>query len=258
MSSLEIPILYEDADFLVLNKPAGISVHGDGRNDEYTIADWLMEKYPNIKDVGEPAFVKSQLSKPSSANSYGGARPGIVHRLDKDTTGVLLVAKNQPTFLFLKEQFKNHSIKKTYRLIVNGEFKQEEGTEVTIDLPIGRSKNDPRLRVARLKSSGKLREAVTDYKILKKFKDFTYLEAYPKTGRTHQLRAHFKAISHPLACDQLYAPDLLCPTGLGRQALHAFRLEFNQPNGEKLKIEAPLPADFQTALENLERTVTQS
>lgn len=239
---INIPILYEDSDLLVLNKPAGISVHRDGRNEEYTIADWLVEKYPAIKNVGEPMI---------GQNGEEIAKPGIVHRLDKDTSGVLLVAKNQPTFLFLKDQFQNHSIKKTYRLLVNGEFKQEEGTEATIDLPIGRSKKDPRMRVARLKSPGKLREAVTDYKILKKFPGFTYLEAYPKTGRTHQIRVHFKAISHPVACDGLYAPGLPCLPGLNRQALHAYRLDFNQPNGESLIIEAPLPADFEVALESL-------
>ena len=240
---LNIPIIYEDKDFLVLNKPAGISVHKDGRNEEFTVADWLLENRPETKEVGEPITLP---------NGDVIAKPGIVHRLDKDTSGVLLVAKNQPTFLLLKEQFQSHSIKKTYRLIVSGEFKQDEGFEATIDLPIGRSKNDPRKRVARLKSPGKLREAVTDYKILKKFKGFTYLEAYPQTGRTHQIRVHLKAISHPVACDSLYAPDLPRIQGLSRQALHAFSLEFTGSEGKRIKIEAPLPADFETALSGLE------
>ena len=244
MASFNIPILYEDDDLLVLNKPAGISMHKDGRNEEFTMADWLLEKYPEIKDVGESMIAQ---------NGKEIAKPGIVHRLDKDTSGVLLVAKNQTTYLSLKEQFQNHSIKKTYRLIVSGEFKQEEGDEGVIDLPIGRSKKDPRVRVARLKSPGKLREAVTVYRILKKFKNFTYIEASPETGRTHQIRVHFKAISHPVACDSLYAPGLPGLSGLNRQALHAFSLEFIQPqNGEVLKIEAPFPVDFQAALESLE------
>jgi len=242
---MDIPILYEDSNLLVINKPAGISVHKDGRNEEeYTIADWLLENYPKIKKVGE------------SMISQGGeeiAKPGIVHRLDKDTSGALVVAKNQPTYLFLKEQFQNHTVKKAYRLLVNGEFKQAEGTELTIDMPIGRSKKDPRMRVARLKSSGKLREAVTEYKILKKFKNYTYVEAYPKTGRTHQIRVHFKSISHPIACDSLYAPGLPCLSGLSRQALHAYSLEFVLPKGKIFKVEVPLPTDIKKALESLER-----
>jgi 23S rRNA pseudouridine1911/1915/1917 synthase len=242
---IDIPILYEDSDLLVLNKPANIAVHGDGRNKDFTLADWLMEKYPAIKNIGEPMI---------GQNGEEIAKPGIVHRLDKDTSGVLVVAKNQPTYLFLKEQFQNHSTKKTYRLLVTGEFKQAEEEEATIALPIGRSKNDPRMRVARLKSPGKLREAVTDYKILKKFKNFTYIEAYPKTGRTHQIRVHFKAISHPVACDSLYAPNLPCLPGLSRQALHAYSLEFTASNGQTLKIEAPLPGDFKKALEALRET----
>lgn len=238
----EIPIIFEDDSILVINKPAGLSVHSDGISQEKTLADWLVDKYPDIKTVGEPMI-----------NQKGETiiKPGIVHRLDKDTSGVLLVAKNQPTFLFLKEQFQKHTIKKTYRLLANGEFKQGVGEGGTIDLPIGRSKKDPRIRVARLKSPGKLREAITDYKILEKFKGFTYLEAYPRTGRTHQLRVHFKAISHPLICDNLYAPNLPCLPGLARQALHAYSLEFTHLNGKVMELISPLPEDFKKALENL-------
>ena len=222
----------------------GISVHSNGRNeDEFTLADWLIERYPDLKEVGESMI---------SQNGKEIIKPGIVHRLDKQTSGALLVAKNQEAYFFLKEQFKEHLIKKIYRVLVSGVFKQEEGFETTIDLPIGRSKKDPRIRVARLKSKGKLREATTDYKILKKFEGFTYLEAYPKTGRTHQIRVHFKAISHPVVCDDLYAPNLPCLPGLTRQALHAFSLEFKLPkNNQTFKVEAPLPVDFSQALESL-------
>lgn len=238
---VDIPILYEDDNLLVINKPAGLAVHGDGRSDDKTLATWLVEKYPDLKLVGEPIF---------GPRGEEILKPGIVHRLDRETSGVLLVAKNQTTYFALKEQFQNHLIRKTYRVLVSGEFKREEGEEATIDLPIGRSKKDPRMRVARLKSPGKLREAITDYKILKKFKGFTYLEAYPKTGRTHQIRVHFKAISHPVVCDSLYTPNLPCLPGLNRQALHAFSLEFSYQD-RRLKIEAPLPPDFLTALESL-------
>jgi len=238
---IDIPILYEDDNLLVVNKPAGLVVHGDGRSKDETLVDWLIEKYPDLKLVGE------SMLGPKGEEIL---KPGIVHRLDKDTSGVLVVAKNQTTYQVLKEQFQNHLIKKTYRLLVTGEFKQVEGEEGTIDLPIGRSKKDPRIRVARLKSPSKLRDAITDYKILKKFKGFTYVEAYPKTGRTHQIRVHFKAIGHPLAGDSLYGSNLPTLPGLNRQALHAYCLEFSLQD-KKFKIEAPLPADFQTALESL-------
>ncbi len=136
---MEPQIIYEDADLLALNKPAGLSVHGDGISTASTLVDWLLRKYPAMKDVGEPMIgqKRERIEK-----------PGIVHRLDKETSGILLVAKNQPTFLFLKEQFKNRETKKTYRLIVHGNIKLPAGEEGLINLPIGRSKNDPRIRVA--------------------------------------------------------------------------------------------------------------
>src|SRR3989339_361841 len=172
-------IIFEDSDILVLNKPAGLSVHGDGFNTEPTLADWLLQKYPDLAEVGESMFDQK-------GNEI--LKPGLIHRLDRDTSGVLLVAKNQPTFLYLKEQFKNHLAQKTYRAILVGEMKVEIGAKQTIDLPIGRSNHDPRQRVASHKASGPLREAVTDYTVLKTASGHTYVEASPKTGRTHQLR----------------------------------------------------------------------
>ncbi len=239
----KIEIVFESPDFLVLNKPAGLSVHGDGISTEKTLADWLMEKYPDLAEVGEPML---------SQKGVKILKPGLVHRLDRDTSGVLLVAKNQPTFLFFKDQFQNHQAHKSYRAILYGEIKFKPGESGrTIDVPIGRSPSDPRRRVASLKASGTLREAVTNYRVLKISPDFSYVEAEPKTGRTHQLRVHFKAINHPIVCDHLYAPKLSCPPGLGRQALHAFKLELKLPNGEPGSFNAPLPADFSQTLDSL-------
>ncbi|MDP3051927.1 MAG: RNA pseudouridine synthase [bacterium] len=188
-------------------------------------------------------------------------RPGIVHRLDKDTSGVLIVAKNQPTFEFLKKQFAERKIKKTYIALVVGELKNKTGV---INLPIGRSKT-PLRRLASEKARGKLREAVTEYKMLEFFDigcqksptsdagngKFTLIEVYPKTGRTHQIRAHFKAIGHPLACDKLYSKKPACPFGLSRQFLHAYSLELILPGGSRNRFEADLPDDLKHVLMEL-------
>lgn len=239
----KIEIIYEDDNLLVLNKPAGLSVHGDGRSTEPTVVDWLVERYPEIKDVGEPLLLPDGTSVEKS---------GIVHRLDKDTSGILLVAKKQETFLHLKRQFSERKIKKTYRLIVAGEIRlREDERERVIRLPIGRSKKDARIRVASRKADGQLREAVTYYRVIENFKDFAYVEAHPETGRTHQLRAHFKAIHHPIVCDRLYGTGGICPVGLGRQALHAFKVEFFEAGGRQLRFEAPLPEDMQAAIASL-------
>ena len=235
-------IIFEDSDILVLNKPAGLSVHGDGFNTEPTLADWLLQKYPDLAEVGESMFDQK-------GNEI--LKPGLVHRLDRDTSGVLLVAKNQPTFLHFKEQFKNHLAQKTYRAILSGEMKGEVGQEQTINLPIGRSNHDPRQRVASAKAAGPLREATTNYRIIKVASGYTYVEAEPKTGRTHQLRVHFKALNYPILCDALYAPKLPCPATMDRQALHALSLAVTMPNGQVASFSAPLPADFQNTLDNL-------
>jgi len=217
----DIKIIYEDKDILAINKPTGLVVHG-----ENSLVDWLIKKYPEIKGVGEDP-----------------ERPGIVHRLDKDTSGVLLIAKNQKSFEYLKEQFQNRKIKKKYIVLVCGKLKVESGV---IDLPIGRSKT-PLKRLASEKARGKLREAITEYKVIKKFDNYTLVEAFPKTGRTHQIRVHFKAIGHPVAGDKLYGRQ----NNLNRQFLHANSLEFNLLNGARIKLEADLPEDLKNFLNML-------
>jgi len=237
-----IKIIAEDENYLVVDKPAGLAVHSDNFNQEPTLADWLIDNYPNLAQVGEP------LKLPAGRLVL---KPGLVHRLDKDTSGVMIIAKNQETFFFFKEQFQAHQTQKTYRAILEGELKLVANELAVIDLPIGRSKKDPRRRVASPKAFGPLREAVTEYKLLENLSGFSYVEAYPKTGRTHQLRAHFKALNHPIVCDKLYSDKPLCPTPLARQALHALVLTINVPGGERMSFEAPIPADMASALENL-------
>lgn len=185
-------ILYEDKDILAIDKQAGISVHGDGRNYVETLADLILKEYPEMKNVGEPMEIEvnGEMKK-----IY---RPGIVHRLDKDTSGVLLLARNQNAYEFLKKQFQNREIKKTYITLVSGYMKNDTGT---IDASIGRSPSDPRKRIASRGKSGKLRDAVTEYKVLERIEidgeKYTWVEVYPKTGRTHQIRVHMKFLNHP-------------------------------------------------------------
>ncbi|MEW5907813.1 MAG: RluA family pseudouridine synthase [Patescibacteria group bacterium] len=232
----DLEIIYEDNDILAIDKPAGIVVHG-----EYpSIIDWIKQNRPQVIGVGENT-----------------ERPGIVHRLDKNTSGILLVAKNQKSFEYLKEQFQKRQIKKTYLALVYGHLKERAGM---IKLPIGKSKKDFRKKTcladrrATQKAIGKIREAVTEYKIIKRFKDFTLIEAYPKTGRMHQIRVHLKAIGHPVVCDKLYGPKKQkCPLNLTRHFLHARALEFTLPlSGGRIKLETYLPDDLEKVLKKLQ------
>ena len=239
----EITILYEDNEVLAVNKPAGLVVHPDGRTKEPTLADWLIEKYPNIKGVGETI----PLTKGGVIEKWG-----IVHRIDRDTSGVLLVAKTQESFLNLKSQFQARTIKKSYRTIAHGFFKEASGT---IDKPIGRSTSDFRRWSAEYGARGELREAVTNYKVLGEGEvghvRLSYLEINPHTGRTHQIRVHLKAVGHPILCDKLYAPKSPCVLGFERTALHAFSIVFKGIDGAEHKVEAPLPEDFKAGLAEL-------
>lgn len=236
----DITILYEDNDVLAINKPAGLVVHPDGRTKEPTLADWLLEKYPSIHGVGETI----PLTKGGVIEKWG-----IVHRIDRDTSGVLLVAKTQESFLNLKSQFQARTIKKSYRAIAHGVFKEPVGT---IDKPIGRSTSDFRRWSAEYGARGELREAVTEYKVLgvgtAEGSKLSYLEVNPHTGRTHQIRVHLKAVGHPILCDKLYAPKSPCVLGFDRTALHAFSIVFKGLDGVEHMAEAPIPGDFQAGL----------
>ncbi|MCE9549261.1 RluA family pseudouridine synthase [Candidatus Nomurabacteria bacterium] len=232
---MKIKILYEDPNILAIDKPAGISVHGDGRTKEKTITDWVLKNYPKMKNVGE---MLGDIK-----------RPGIVHRLDRETSGILLLAKNQKAHEFLKKQFAEREVKKVYNAIVSGFVKNDRGV---INKPIGRSPSDFRRWLAGRGARGALRDAITEYKVLKRFEvastKFTYLEIKPKTGRTHQIRVHMKYLNHPVVCDALYDPTGPCPKGLARMALHAKSIEFKNLKGESLKIESPLPLQFKKVL----------
>ena len=253
---MEPDILFEDSDALVINKPTGLMVH-EGKSkiknqkskierkdntEESTLVDWLIKKYPDIKDVGEvPALdaTRSTLHAP---------RPGIVHRLDRETSGAMVIAKNQETYLYLKRQFQDREVKKKYHAFVTGEMKSERGT---IDKPIGRSPRDFRQWSAGRGAKGELRDAVTWFRVVARGKGCSFVEAQPRTGRTHQIRAHFKAIGHPVIGDKLYAPKEANALGFSRTALHARSLAFKLRGGKEISVTAPYPPDFKKAMTEL-------
>lgn len=216
-------------------------VHPDGRSAEPTLSDWVLAHYSALKGVGEPLVL-------SSGEKI--ERHGIVHRIDRETSGALVLCKDQETFLYVKSLFQERKVTKMYNAFVWGVFKEKEGI---IDLPIGRSGKDFRRRSARRDAKGIMREALTRYKVIEGDGIFSYLELKPETGRTHQIRVHMSAIDHPLLCDRLYAPKRPCELGFARVALHARSISFSLENGEKISVEAPLPADFEEGLSRLRR-----
>ena len=232
----KIKKLFENKEVLVIDKPAGLVVHADGKTKEKNLCDWVLKNYPETENVGESLFLQDGTEI---------RKPGIVHRLDRETSGVLLIAKNQASFLNLKRQFQNKEIRKKYQAVVWGEVKEAEGI---IDRPIGRSGKDFRQWSAQRGARGKLREALTEYKVLQKGGGFSFLDINLKTGRTHQIRVHLKAINHPVVGDKLYAPKREFVLGFQRVALHACSLEFSLLNGDRVRVEALPPKDFEQAL----------
>ena len=230
----EPEIIFENDDFIVLNKPAGLMVHAarvserrredTSRAAESTLVDWLSARYPKIKNVGDDPFL----------------RPGIVHRLDKATSGVMIVAKTQIAFERLKKLFQEHRMKKTYFAIVHGVPKNKQGT---IDAPIG-IKNGSLKRS--IHSSKMAKSAVTEYAVVKKVagegnEACALLKIHPKTGRTHQIRVHLASIGNPIVGDTLYGRKI---ASAPRLMLHAAAIAFSDDNGNSFEFEAPLPPDF--------------
>lgn len=237
----KIEIIFEDEDFIVINKPPGISVHPSSSETKGTVVNWLIYHFPKIKSVGDSL-------------ENGNIRPGIVHRLDKETSGVMAIAKNQKAFLLLKKQFQAHTVTKKYVALVNGSPKEDSGK---IDFNIARSKTDPTKNVA-TKSKNEGRYALTYWEVIKRYPDHTLLEIAPKTGRMHQIRVHLKSIGLPVVGDKKYMPDgwrdgakSKNPKNLGRMFLHAEYLSFKNTNGEKMSFSAPLPNDLANCLHNL-------
>jgi len=259
-------IIYEDKNFLAIDKPAGLLVHPakskiknqkskifEKSGSESVLTDWLLKRYPEIKKVGDD---------PEN-------RPGIVHRLDRETSGVMIVAKNQEYFEYLKSLFKNRQIKKTYVALLWGDVKPETGV---VDKPIGIKDGTVRRSVHSAKMK---KEAVTKYRVMRYFElktaafgeprvgrenlklktygvgVFSLVEVEPLTGRTHQIRVHMASIGHPVLGDKIYGPRK-ASYSTGRLMLHALSLEFVSTDGQMIKLEAGLPDDFNESMNRLE------
>lgn len=224
---IPLDVLYEDQDIIVVNKAKGMVVHPANGNLEGTLVNALMAR-----------------CKDSLSGIGGEIRPGIVHRLDKDTSGVLLVAKNDKAHIELSNQIKNREIKKIYYALARGNIKDEEAT---IDMPIARSKKD-RKKMA-VDKAGK--NAITHFKVIERFQNYTLLEVKIETGRTHQIRVHLSYIGYPIVGDEVYSNGKN-PFGVKGQMLHAKSLEFSHPiTGKRIKIEAPIPEYFNEILTKL-------
>ena len=226
--NIPIDIIYEDDDIIVVNKPKGMVVHPANGNPDGTLVNAIM------------AICKDSLS-----GIGGEIRPGIVHRLDKDTSGLLIVAKNDKAHVNMSEQIKNHEVKKTYIALVRGVVKENEAT---IDMPIGRSTSD-RKKMAVIKTG---RNAVTHIKVLKRYNKYTLLQVNIETGRTHQIRVHLSHIGYPIVGDYAYSNGKN-KFGVVGQCLHAKCLEFKHPiTGAEMKLEAPLPKYFEEIIQKLD------
>lgn len=224
-----IDIIYQDSDIMIINKPDSMIVHPVDGNYSGTLVNAL------LYHVGKSSLSSSDI------------RPGIVHRLDKDTTGLLVVAKNDKAYEYLSQQFIDQTVERTYTTLVHGELDIEEAI---IDMPIGRNPaNRTRMTVIHKNS----KKAVTHYKVLEQFQEYTLLEVSLKTGRTHQIRVHMEYIGHPIVGDPIYT-NVKNEFNISTQLLHANRLAFYNPsNGKHIEFEAELPEDFKAVIELLKK-----
>jgi len=222
-------IIHETPDYLVINKSSGLAVHPAPGIKGPTLVDYLLEKYPKIAKVGEDPF-----------------RPGIVHRLDKDVSGLMVIAKTQEAFDHFKKQFQERKIKKEYLALVYGKIKKDEGI---IDFPIGRAESGK--MAARAKTMGEGKHAITEFEVIKRYKKFTLVKTHIKTGRTHQIRVHFFAYGHPVVGDKLYKPKKIKLIELGRPFLHSSVLGFYDLNNQWVEFTSELPEELKNFLEQI-------
>lgn len=240
-------IIYEDDGIIVIDKPYGMLVHEDWTSGtEGTVVEWLLARVPGAKGVGEVT------EKPDGSPLE---RSGVVHRLDRETSGVMVLAKTAEAHAHLKAQFHDRLVKKEYRAFVYGRLHDKYGT---INRPIGRNPRDFKKRSAEQGAKGTLREALTHFERIGvgeyEGESFSYVKLLPKTGRTHQLRVHLKAVSRPIVGDEIYADTYMSKSnnlGLTRLALHAHVLELDLPQGGRERFIAPVPPDFEAAAERI-------
>jgi len=223
-------IIYEDDNIIIIDKPAGLTVHPINESQNNTLVDEMLAYYPEIKDIGEDSL-----------------RPGIVHRLDKDTSGLMVVAKNNKSFNHLKEQFQERKVIKKYLALVHGIVKDDKGT---ITKAIGFSKKDHKKRSALLDEKSK--SAWTEYQVIKRFDKYSLLETYLKTGRTHQIRIHLHSIGYPIVGDKQYKfKRQITPENLSRQFLHAFYLKFKSVDDKIMEFKSELPNELEKVLKKI-------
>ncbi|MCX6739953.1 MAG: RluA family pseudouridine synthase [Candidatus Parcubacteria bacterium] len=228
--SVKFKIIYEDDNILVIDKPAGLLAHPTEQMEPKTLASGLLARYPQIKNVGENKL-----------------RPGIVHRLDKNVSGLIIVCKTQEAFHYFKKQFQKRKVKKIYTALVHGKMEKNEGT---IDLPIARSSSKGKMAVKSQAQGGK--NAITKYWLNKQFNNFALLDIEILTGRTHQIRAHLNAIQHPIVGDKLYTQKWVKEKlEIDRPFLHSSYLSFKNLDGKTLEFKSKLPAKLIKILENL-------
>lgn len=224
---IPLDILYQDSDIVVVNKPCGMVVHPAAGNEDRTLVNALLYHVHDLSGIG------------------GEMRPGIVHRLDKDTSGLILIAKNDRAHTALSEQFKERSMEKHYHAVAYGNFSEDSGL---IDAPIARHPVD-RKKMA-IVPNGK--PSQTEWSVISRLKSATYLDVHLLTGRTHQIRVHMHSIGHPLLGDRIYAPNIKTSVHIPRLMLHAHTLSFTHPiSGERMTLTAPLPEKFLSTIEKL-------
>lgn len=229
---IPLDIMYEDTDIIVVNKPKGLVVHPANGNPDGTLVNAIMN-----------------ICKDSLSGIGGEIRPGIVHRLDKDTSGLIIIAKNDKAHIHLSEQIKNHEVQKTYLALVRGVIKENEAT---VHMPIARSTKD-RKKMA-VSKDGK--DAITHFEVIQRFKEYTFIKVRIETGRTHQIRVHMSEIGYPIIGDMIYSNGKN-PFGIEGQMLHAWKLCFKHPiTNETLDLEAPLPKYFEDILKQLQKENT--
>lgn len=236
---IKFKVIYQDNNLIVIDKPAGLITHPTKSEQDNTLVNGLIAHCPEIKDVGDPPASSSQVN----------LRPGLIHRLDKDTSGLMVVAKNNKTFSHFKKQFQERKVIKYYLALVIGQIKEKRGI---ITKAISFSKKNRLKRSVLLDEKAK--PAWTEYKVLKRFKDYSLLEVYLKTGRTHQIRVHLSSIGHPIAGDKQYKfKRQICPDGLNRQFLHAGYLKFQSTDGKMMEFKSELPSELKETLKGLPR-----
>lgn len=240
---MDIQVLREEKDYLALMKPAGVLVHktwaktaSPQKNGE-TLVDWVLARYPEVRDVGDAGAERDALE-----------RYGIVHRLDRDTSGVIVVARTQEFFEHLKQQFGRHEVRKEYTALVYGALRGRGAINKPIGLRSGSTRHSVNARNMKM-----VKEAVTEYEAVEEFNGMTLLRVMPKTGRTHQIRVHLASVGCPVVGDALYGRKR-DEFGIGRQFLHASAIEFLELDGKRVRIESELPQELEELVDRLRKS----